>query len=74
MNWTLFNWTSAAAQKVRALIEQAEAATEDDPDMQQVASQVLVGDIYVLRDGVVREHDDGWGRRCYVCDNGIPSL
>lgn len=73
MKWMLFKLT-AVALKVRELIQQAEAASEDDPDMQAVAGQVWVGDIYALRDGVVREHDDGWGRRCYNCESGSPFL
>lgn len=73
MRW--FRLTASMAAKVRALIEQAEVASATDPALCQVAGEVYVGDIYVLRDDVkAGGNDDGWGKRCYVCNSGVPLL
>lgn len=70
----IFEFTSSIAAKARALIAQAEAATEKDPEMSVVAGLVYVGDIYSLRDGIKLAKDDGWGTRCYTCDCSNPLL
>lgn len=73
MKWD-FKFVSSIAGTARALIEQAEALSNQDPQLQEVAGQVYVGDIYSLREDVCPAHDDGWGQRCYTCAPGVPCL
>jgi len=63
------------AATVRSLIKQAEVATVEDPELCEVAGMVYVGDVYSLREDMKScGHDDGWGKRCYVCKSGEPVL
>lgn len=60
-----FNWTSSVVRKVNALIRRTEA---ENPELQEVASMVYVGDVYALREQRARARADGWGERRYTCD------
>lgn len=73
MKWD-FRFASSIAAKAQALMKQAADMSDEDAASQEVAGQVYVGDIYSLRDGVCPEHDDGWGKRCYTCESGVPLL
>lgn len=73
MKWD-FRFTSVIAAKARELIKAAEAASDSDHDLQIVAGEVFVGDVYSLREDVSACGDKGWGKRCYVCEAGTPPL
>lgn len=64
--------TAKMVARIRALIRQAERATASDDALHDCASQVYVGDVYSLREGVAPARDDGWHGRCYVCEHGTP--
>lgn len=64
--------TAKMAARIRTLIRQAESVTASDDALHDCASQVYIGDVYSLRDGVAPARDDGWHGRCYVCERGIP--
>lgn len=64
--------TAKMVARIRALIRQAESATVSDDALHDCASQVYVGDVYSLREGVAPARDDGWHGRCYVCERGTP--
>ena len=60
-------------RQAQALIAAAEAASADDDDLAAVAGLVFVGDVYALRETPTCA-DDGWGKRCYTCENHLPLL
>jgi len=60
----LSRFASSHESRVNALIMQSEFT---DPDMQEVAAMVFVGDVYVLREQLRRQHADGWGRSHFSC-------
>lgn len=62
-----------AAHYIDSLVRQAEAVCEQDAELCEAAAMVLVGDVYVLREGAP-VCEDGWGRRCYVCGTGKDPL
>lgn len=66
------NITAKMAARIRALIRQVEHATATDDALQECASQVYIGDVYSLREGIAPARDDGWHGRCYVCERGAP--
>ncbi len=73
MKWDL-RLRSVFAAKARALIKAAEAAVGADQQLQSVAGEVFVGDVYALREEMTPCGDKGWGKRCYVCEAGTPPL
>ena len=60
-------------RQVRAMMAQAEAASAGDTALAEVAGLVFVGDLYALRE-MLPHRDDGWGKRCYTCENHLPIL
>ena len=64
----------SSASRIKALIDQAEAAAVQDPSMADMAGLVYIGDIYSLREDIKTSKDNGWGERCYVCNSGVPGL
>lgn len=65
MRWG-YGLASSLASSINALISRTEA---DFPELQDVASMVYVGDVYVLRVQDRVRHTDGWGKYCYSCDD-----
>ncbi|MDH5649735.1 MAG: hypothetical protein OEY67_08765 [Gammaproteobacteria bacterium] len=57
----------AFAKQVGALLNQAEALCDLEPDMCEAASMVYIGDVYALREPMSTA-DMGWGERHYVAD------
>jgi hypothetical protein len=57
-------FTSSLVSRLYALIVQSELA---HPGMHEVVAMVYVGDVYVLREQLSRQHADGWRRYHYSC-------
>jgi len=64
----MFRDPSAFLRQADALRQQAEYVCETDAELCEVASQVLVGDVYALREELGCRGADGWNGRCYICD------
>lgn len=66
------NITAKMVARIGALIRQVERAAGSDDVLHECASQVYIGDVYSLREGIAPARDDGWHGRCYVCERGAP--